>query len=126
MLLPIGLELVDLLLSVFGRDSFDWRMAAAQAVQSPWDEGLFVTGMLLTPLVPTIGALTIGFATLVMPLTPGTTAMTAMIPDDPETPPSVEQIRTVSRTVYVSRIWYVPALALSLGIFLGIAPRGTL
>ncbi|NJM35623.1 MAG: hypothetical protein HC850_14030, partial [Rhodomicrobium sp.] len=36
-LLPVGLELADLLLSVFGRDSFDWRNAAAQAVRSPWD-----------------------------------------------------------------------------------------
>ena len=117
MLLPIGLELVDLLLSVFGRDSFDWRMAAAQAVRSPWDEGLFVTGMLLTPLIPTISALTIGFAALVMPLTPGARALRAAIPDDPETPPDAGQIRTVSRTVHVSRIWYAPALALSLGIF---------
>ncbi|MGF1621375.1 MAG: hypothetical protein ACFCUR_12255 [Rhodomicrobiaceae bacterium] len=120
MLLPIGLELVDLLLSVFGRDNFDWRMAAAQAVQSPWDEGLFVTGMLLTPLVPTIGALTIGFAALVMPLTPGARAIRAAISDDPDTPPDADEIRNVSRIVYVSRIWYVPALALSLGIFLGI------
>jgi hypothetical protein len=44
--------------------------------------------------------------------------MRAAIPDDPEVAPDAEEIRTVSRTVYVSRIWYVPALALSLGIFI--------
>jgi hypothetical protein len=116
-ILPIGLELVDLLLLVFGRDSFDWRSAADQAVQSPWSEGLFVTGMLLTPLVPSIGALTVGFASLVMPYTPGA-ATVAMEASDLQAPPDVTQTRTVSRIVYLSRLWYVPALMLSLGIFL--------
>lgn len=117
-LLPIGLELVDTLLSVFGQDSFDWRTAAAQAVKSPWDEGLFVTGMLMTPLVPTIAVLTIGIASLVMPLTPRARAAAETIPEDDDTPLDLDRTRYVARAVYLTRGWYVPALILSAGIFL--------
>jgi hypothetical protein len=117
-LLPIGLQLVDTLLSIFGRESFNWRMAAAQAVKSPWDEGLFVTGMLLTPLVPTIATLTIGFASLVMALTPGARSAAETIPEDDETPFDPQMTKPVSQAVFLTRIWYAPALALSGGVFL--------
>ncbi len=116
-LLPIGLELADLILSIFGRDTFDWRTAAAQAVQSPWDEGLFVTGMLLTPLVPTVAMITIGLASLAAPWTPGAFAAITRIPDHPEAAPGLDEIRQVSRTIYLSRLWYIPALLIALGVF---------
>lgn len=119
-LLPIGLELADLLLSVFGRDSFDWRAAATQAMRSPWDEGLFVTGMLLTPLVPTIATFTIGLAALAAPYTPGAARAINGVSDHPDAHPSAEEVRLVSRTIYLSRLWYVPALALSIGVFVGV------
>jgi hypothetical protein len=119
-LLPIGLELADLLLSVFGRESFDWRAAATQAVRSPWDEGLFVTGMLLTPLVPTIATFTIGLAALAAPYTPGAGRAVNAISDHPDANPSPEEVSLVSRTVYLSRLWYLPALALSTGVFLAV------
>ena len=119
-LLPIGLELVDTLLSVFGRDSFDWRNAAAQAVESPWDEGLFVIGMLLTPLIPTVAALTVGAASLVMPLTPGAGTAVESIPEDEGTPLNTERTRDIARTVYFMRSWYVPSLIISGGVFVGI------
>ncbi len=119
-LLPIGLELADLLLSVFGRESFDWRAAAAQAVEAPWHEGLFITGMLLTPLVPTIATYTIGLAALAAPYTPGATRAVNAISDHPDSVPNADEVRLVSRTVYLSRLWYVPALALSVGVFLGV------
>jgi hypothetical protein len=119
-LLPIGLELADLLLSVFGRESFDWRAAATQAMRSPWDEGLFVTGMLLTPLVPTIATFTIGLAALAAPYTPGARRAIDTISDHPDGHPGAEEARLVSGTISVSRIWYLPALALSVGIFVGV------
>ena len=114
--LPIGLELADLLLSIFGRGSFDWRQAADQALRAPWTEGLLVTGMLLTPLIPSIAALTIGLAALVVPFTPGAAVAVEAMPeeggsDDPAL------LRHVTRTVYVSRLWYIPALLVSLAIF---------
>lgn len=119
-LLPIGLELADLLLSVFGRESFDWRVAATQAVQSPWDEGLFVTGMLLTPLVPTIATFTVGLASLAAPYTPGAGRAVNAVSDHPDANPSPEEVRLVSRTLYLARLWYLPALALSVGVFIGV------
>ncbi len=119
-LLPIGLELADLFLSVFGRESFDWRPVAAQAVKSPWDEGLFVTGMLLTPLVPTLAMMTIGLASLAAPFTPGAERAVLAISDHPDARPSVDDVRQVSRVVYLSRLWYLPAFLISVGAFLGI------
>ena len=135
-LLPIGLELADTLLSVFGRDSFDWRTAAAQAVSAPWGEGLFVTGMLLTPIVPTLALLTISFGSLVMPLTPKAGAALAGISPPRENaesdeessreeesaaedvPPGVEESHFAARIIYLSRLWYIPSLLISLGIFI--------
>lgn len=114
-LLPMGLELSDLLLSVFGRQSFDWRDAADQALKAPWTEGLFVTGMLLTPLIPSIAALTVGFASFGVPYTPGARAVAEAIPEEGSADPAL--VRHVSRIVYVSRLWYVPALLLALAIF---------
>ena len=120
-LLPTGLELADLLLSVFGRESFDWRAAATQAMRSPWQEGLFVTGMLLTPLVPTIATFTIGLAALAAPYTPGAGRAVNAISNHPDaSTPNPEELRLVSRTVYLSRLWYVPALALSVGTFVAV------
>ncbi len=119
MLLPIGLELVDKLLSIFGRDSFEWRAAAAQAVHSPWDEGLFVTGMLLTPLVPTVATIAVGLASLVAPFTPGSSAVVETIPAGEEAaPPAADETRFITRVIYLSRLWYVPAVALAIGVFL--------
>ncbi len=117
-LLPIGLELVDTLLSVFGRESFDWRAAAAQAARSPWDEGLFVTGMLLTPLVPTLAALTIALASLATPFTLGAKSAVLAIPADDESPIDAGDTSNVTKAVYVTRGWYAPALILSVGILL--------
>ena len=116
-LLPIGLELADLILSIFGRATFDWRTAAAQAVQSPWEEGLFVTGMLLTPLAPTIAMITIGLASFATPWTPGAQSAISKISEHPEAAPAIDEIRQVSRIIYLSRLWYLPALLIGLGVF---------
>lgn len=123
-LLPVSLEAVDQLLSIFGRDSFDWRSVALQAVEAPWDEGLFVTGMLLTPLVPCIAHLTIGLAAIFAPFTPRASALRGETAG--ETPgvadhnnPADTQNR-LAMIVYISRLWYIPSLAISLGIFAGI------
>ncbi len=134
-LLPIGLETADLVLSIFGRGGFDWRDAAAQAVSAPWSEGLFVTGMLLTPLLPTLALLTIAIGSLFTPFTPRAAAALAGLPgragavrdgEDEETaetkvevaPLGEEESRFAARIVYLSRLWYIPALALSVGVFI--------
>jgi hypothetical protein len=120
-LLPIGLELADLLLSVFGRDSFDWRSSAAQAVRSPWEEGLFVTGMLLTPLVPTIALLTVGLAALAAPFTPGARAgAEALAASEGGAVAGPDLARGISRIVYLTRLWYLPASIVAVGVFVAI------
>ena len=116
-LLPIGLEIADLVLSVFGRATFDWRGVAAQAVRAPWDEGLFVTGMLLTPLVPSIANMTISLAAIASPYTRGAAATIHAISDHPEAVPADAEIRQAVRTVYLTRLWYIPALLVSLAVY---------
>jgi hypothetical protein len=135
-LLPIGLELADILLSVFGRAGFDWRSAAAQAVAAPWSEGLFVTGMLLTPIIPTLALLTIAIGSLFMPLTPkARVALAGISPprydaesgeeypyeeqsEAEDVAPGEAESRFAARIIYLSRRWYVPALLIAVGIFL--------
>lgn len=133
-LLPIGLELADILLSVFGRAGFDWRSAAAQAVSAPWSEGLFVTGMLLTPIVPTLALLTIAIGSLFRPFTPkARLALAGISPprydaetgeytyeqdvDAEDVVPGEAESRFAARIIYLSRAWYAPSLLISLGIF---------
>jgi hypothetical protein len=121
-LIPIGLELVDLLLSVFGRETFNWRALAARTLRAPWDEGLFVTGMLLTPLVPSIANITLGLAAMFAPLTPGAKEAAQEIAD-----PSVADGETGGnpvdprKVVYLSRLWYVPSLLIALLLFAGLS-----
>jgi hypothetical protein len=115
-ILPLGLELADLLLSIFGRGSFDWRDAADQALKAPWTEGLLVTGMLLTPLIPSVTALTVGFAALAAPATPGARSAAEAIPAEGGSN-DAELLRHVTRAVHVSWLWYLPALVMSLAMF---------
>ncbi len=119
-LLPIGLEITDLVLSLFGRQAFDWRGVAMQAVGAPWDEGLFVTGMLLTPLVPSIANMTTGLAALATPYTRGASGAIHVISDHPEATPDDAEIRSAMRAVYLARLWYLPALAVSLTVYVAV------
>lgn len=116
-LLPIGLEAADLLLSVFGREPFEWRHVAAQAVNDPWNEGLFVTGMLLTPLVPTIASMTIGLAALVAPFTPGSANVLAVIPADSTISLQETETKIAVRGLLLARLWYIPALLIALAVY---------
>ncbi len=120
-LIPIGLELVDHLLSVFGRETFDWRALAARTVRAPWDEGLFVTGMLLTPLAPSIANITLGLAAVFMPLTPGASQAVGEIAETPEAASDEAEAQHIIKTVRLSRVWYIPAILIVLGIFGGLS-----
>ncbi len=120
-LIPIGLELVDLLLSVFGRETFDWRALAARTVRAPWDEGLFVTGMLLTPLAPSIASITLGLAAIFVPLTPGAKRAAGEIAENGDVVPEEAEAERIAATVRRSRWWYLPSLLIVLGIFAGLS-----
>ncbi|MEJ2117016.1 MAG: hypothetical protein P8Y36_03575 [Alphaproteobacteria bacterium] len=116
-LLPIGLEMVELMLSIFGHDTFNWRTVAAQAVQDPWNEGLFVTGMLLTPLVPSIANMTLGLAALTAPFSPGAYKADQLIPEHPEATPSEAETGPIKWMVFWSRLWYLPSVLVALAIY---------
>ena len=51
-LLPNALELLNTLFGLAKLPPFNWQAMAQRAVNAPWTDGLFVTGMLMTPLVP--------------------------------------------------------------------------
>ncbi len=119
-LLPIGLETADLMLSLFGRQAFDWRDVAVQAVGAPWDEGLFVTGMLLTPLAPSIANMTISLAALAAPHSRGASGALHAISDHPDAAPADAEVRMAVHAVYMARLWYLPALAASLTVYVGV------
>jgi hypothetical protein len=121
-LIPIGLELVDLLLSVFGRETFNWRALAARTVRAPWDEGLFVTGMLLTPLVPSIANITLGLTAMLVPLTPGAREVARDFPEALGAMPSdAAADQRIQTAMHWSRLWYLPASVVVLGFFAGLS-----
>ncbi len=70
-LLPNGIEIINAILSVTGRDAFDWRDIVTRANEAPLSEGLFVIGMLVTTLVPTFVHITRGLAGVAAAWTPG-------------------------------------------------------
>jgi hypothetical protein len=120
-LIPIGLELVDLLLSVFGRETFDWRALATRTLRAPWDEGLFVTGMLLTPLVPSIANITLGLTAMLVPLTPGASQAARELAEPSAAEAEGGRPVDVRRTVHLSRLWYLPSLLAVLALFGGLS-----
>ena len=116
-IIPVGLELVDLLLSVFGRETFNWRALAERTVRAPWDEGLFVTGMLLTPLVPSIANITLGLTAMLVPLTPGSWQAVQALSNPDDALPEGTEPEGVRKAVHLSRLWYVPSLLVVLALF---------
>jgi hypothetical protein len=116
-MLPIGLEMVDFLLSIFGHNAFNWRTVATQAFQDPWNEGLFVSGMLLTPLVPSIANMTLGLAALGAPYSPGASKAEQLIPEHPEATPSEAETKQIGSMIFWSRLWYAPSFFLALGVY---------
>lgn len=116
-ILPLGLEIVDYLLLVFGRDAFNWRDVAARAVSAPWDEGLFVTGMLLTPLVPSIAHITLGLGAIGAPYTRGAGAAISAISDHPEAQAVESEIRRAVKALTWARVWYIPAFVAAVGVY---------
>ncbi len=177
-LLPNGIEIINSVLSLTGRDAFDWREVVLRANEAPLSEGLFVVGMLITTLVPTFIHITRGLAGIAAAWTPGAAEAAAGLRETWDNPgpawpqeeaadttaqeayyyqempqyaqggayaqggfqeaavidyaapaeedagsaelrPSVQQ--KAARVLRLSRLWYIPAAALSFGLFVGLA-----
>ena len=117
--LPNSIELVNILLHAAGGAPFEWRSFASRAVKAPWTEGLIVTGILLTSLVPTFTQLVIGLAGIFARFTPGSEIAAGRITEHPEVTPTEAEAACVDRAVRRSRLWYIPASAIVAAIMFG-------
>ena len=62
--LPLAIEGMNSLISLLGGAPIDWRAMLATARAAPFTEGLMVTGMVLTTLLPTLIHLALGLGGL--------------------------------------------------------------
>lgn len=79
------LEAFNLVVAYFGWPEFDWRSQISLARAYPFTLGLFVTGMLLTTLLPTIIHLTLGLGYAFTAYYPSSKEKAALISDDMST-----------------------------------------
>ncbi len=114
-LLPNALELLNTLFGVAKLAPFNWQAQAQRAVNAPWTDGLFVTGMLMTPLVPASSHLVIGLAGMFARFTPGAGAAAEVISDHPEVGLTPGELPPVKLALAISRVWYLPAAAITVG-----------
>ena len=67
LLIPLGAEALNLLYGQYGPDTqFDWRSLALSARDDPWGEGLMVTLMILSTLIPTVIHIVLALIALVL------------------------------------------------------------
>ena len=115
-LLPNALEILNTLFGVAKLPPFDWQAMAQRSVDAPWTDGLFVTGMLMTPLVPASSHLTVALAGLLARFTPGARAAAEIVSDHPEVGLTPAETPPVKLALVISRVWYVPAVAITIGV----------
>jgi hypothetical protein len=118
-ILPNSIELVNILLQASGGAPFEWRSFASRAATAPWTEGLIVTGILLTSLVPTFTQLVVGLAGVLARFTPGSEIAAGRITEHPEVTPTQAETACVQRVARRSRLWYIPASAIVAAIMFG-------
>lgn len=119
-LLANSLEALTALTALAGEHGFNWRPLVEKAVEAPWSEALFITAMVLTPLAPVLLHIIIGLARVLVRFTPsaGYWAMTLRQIASGELGETV--ITGVKRVVWLSRLWYLPALLAVLAVLGGL------
>ncbi len=95
---------------------FNWQSLLNKSVSAPWTDGLFVTGMLMTAIVPASAHLTVGLAGVLARLTPGARTAADSISDHPDAPLAPNEQGPVKLTLIFSRIWYVIAAGITIGV----------
>jgi hypothetical protein len=118
-LLPNVLEALNMIFAYANLPRFDWQTLVLKAVTAPWTDGLFVTGMLMTAIVPASSHLIIGLAGMLARLTPGAHTASETISDLPEAQLSAKEQSPVKLTLIFSRIWYLVAGAMTVGLIAG-------
>jgi hypothetical protein len=115
-LLPNAIEAMNRLFALAGLSIFKWRDLVGNAVKAPWSEGLFVTGMLLTTIVPACTHLIVGLAGTLARFTPGALTAASYLSSHPEVVPTLHEQGPVKLTLILSRLWYLAAIAATLAL----------
>ncbi len=118
-LLPNVLEGLNALFAFAKLPPFDWQAMVQKAVAAPWTDGLFVTGMLMTAIVPASSHLIVGLAGILARLTPGARTAAGTISGHPDVPLSPNEQAPVKLTLIFSRVWYLVAAAITVGFVAG-------
>ncbi len=120
-LLPNALEGLNFVFALAHLPPFDWQSMVHKAVTAPWTGGLFVTGMLMTAIVPASSHLVVGLTGMLARWTPGARTAAASIPDHPEVGVAPNDITPVKLTIIFSRVWYAFSAAVTIGIVAGMS-----
>ncbi|MEW4461872.1 hypothetical protein AB1K42_27575 [Roseibium algicola] len=104
-LIALLLEASNLLIALFDIPEFDWKSQIDLAQAAPFNEGIFVTGMLATTLIPTVIHLTLGIGHAMTIWAPPAHGTRALIHD--RMPTSAKQV--VAREMLYRKLWMIPA-----------------
>jgi hypothetical protein len=115
-LLPNVLEGLNAVFAFARVQPFDWQALVRKAATAPWTDGLFVTGMLMTAIVPASSHLVVGLAGMFARLTPGARTAAETISDHPDAPLLPNELPPIKLTIIFSRLWYLIAAAVTIGI----------
>jgi hypothetical protein len=118
-LLPNALELMNFAFVSANLPRFNWEALLNKAVAAPWTDGLFVTGMLMTAIVPAAAHFTIGLTGVLARLTPGASTAAHSISDHPEVSLTAKEQVPVKIALIFSRVWYLVAAGVTAGVIAG-------
>lgn len=106
-MLPNALEGLNHFFEFVHLPRFDWQALLRKTIAAPWTDGLFVTGMLMTTIVPASAHSIVAVAGLLARFTPGAATASDSISDHPDAHFSEGEKRTVKLTLILSRTWYL-------------------
>jgi hypothetical protein len=118
-LLPNVLEGLNALFALAKLPPFDWQALVRKAVSAPWTDGLFVTGMLMTAIVPASAHLIVGLTGMLARLTPGARTAAATISEHTDVALSPSEEAPVKLTLIFSRAWYFVSAAITICLIAG-------
>ncbi len=104
-LTAMALEIAAVLLVRIGAPEFDWRSQIELARAYPFTEGLLVTGMLATTLLPTAIHLTLGIGHAMSVWSPSAQDTAKLIHDDM----AASAKQAVARVMLYRKLWMLPA-----------------
>jgi hypothetical protein len=119
--LPNALQLLNYLFALANLPPFNWVALVEKAVHTPWTDGLFVTGMLMTAIVPASAHLIVGLAGILARFTPGARTAAESISDHPEVLLSPSEHVPVKLTLIFSRVWYLVAAGVTVALIAGVS-----